>query len=146
MRVLACLVAVWLVSQATAGRPEIPVAWDDAALEGMSMPLAGLGLRPTHAPAEYYRQIPLSRIPRTYPVYALGREPANYMAWLKEQEPEDAIDFGALKTDAEWVKAGELVFNMPFRAAITPVLAESGGRVRRSALPACHRDGTSWVR
>jgi cytochrome c553 len=150
MRTAAAVLALLWLAQASGARPDIPVAWDEAALEKMSMPLAGLGLRPTHAPAEYYRQIPLSRIPRTYPVYAPGREPANYMAWLKEQAPEDAIDFGALTTDADWVKAGELVFNMPFRAAINTAApaeqwrAELGG----SALyPRAAIDGTyPWVR
>lgn len=149
MRLLfAC--ATCLVAQVTMARPDIPIAWDDGALEHMSMPLAGLGLRPTHAPAAYYQRIPISRVPKTYPVYAPGSEPPQYMEWLEAQEPEDAVDFATVRTDDAWVRAGEAVFNMPFRAAINTAAparewrAEFGGS---PLYPRAASDGTyPWVR
>jgi hypothetical protein len=35
------------------------------------------------------------------------------MEWLKKQEPEVAFDSAKLKTRADWIQAGELVFNAP---------------------------------
>jgi len=46
-------------------------------------------------------------------VYAPGKEPAGYLEWLKQQQPESAFDAGALKTEADWIRAGELVFDSP---------------------------------
>jgi hypothetical protein len=50
---------------------------------------------------------------KTYPVYRPSREPAGYMDWLKQQEPEIAFDLSRLRTREDWVKAGEVVFNAP---------------------------------
>src|SRR5262249_48141513 len=33
--------------------------------------------------------------------------------WLKQQEPEAAFDASKLKTEADWIRAGEIVFEAP---------------------------------
>ena len=50
---------------------------------------------------------------KSYPVYALGHEPTGYSEWLTQQEPEMVFDASRLKTPADWIEAGELVFDAP---------------------------------
>ncbi|WP_433967100.1 hypothetical protein [Tunturiibacter gelidiferens] len=54
---------------------------------------------------------------KQYPVYAPGREPAGYMEWLKQQEPivlwDGTTHKPKLKTQADWIKAGEIVLDAP---------------------------------
>lgn len=42
-----------------------------------------------------------------------GRNRLGILEWLKQQEPESAFDASALKTEANWIRAGELVFDSP---------------------------------
>jgi hypothetical protein len=50
---------------------------------------------------------------RTYPVYARDREPAGYMERLATMEPADVFDPRNLKSDDDWIGAGEMVFDAP---------------------------------
>jgi hypothetical protein len=93
--------------------PEIPRTWTDAAVAALEVPLSKPKYSPVHITESAYYKIPMRVIYRTYPVYHPDREPAAYMEWLKTQEPEIAFDAGKLKTEADWIKAGELVFNSP---------------------------------
>jgi hypothetical protein len=109
--------------QAQKGRPgyspEIPRIWDDAAIAELEVPLADPAGSPKHISADYYYRIPVRPIYRSYAVYAPGHEPPGYMDWLKRQEPE--IIWGEdtsgqkhappLNTEADWIKAGEIVFD-----------------------------------
>lgn len=90
-------------------RPEIPVVWDGAAMEGLELPLAS-GLQARHVPADYYYRIPERRVWKTYPIYAPGREPAGYLARLKTLAPEPAFETRALRTKEDWIRAGREVF------------------------------------
>ncbi len=132
-------------------RPQIPKTWDAEALKDFELPLAGLGHSPTHVSSDYYYRIPVTAIPKTYPVYAPDREPPGYLEWLKQQEPQSAVDFQNLKTKDEWIRAGEIVFNSPFRVA-EGVSAENLRQFSGGALyPRAARDGTYpyvryWVR
>jgi hypothetical protein len=47
---------------------------------------------------------------RSYPVYAPGREPAGYREWLKQREPEIIFNASTLRTKADWIQAGKLLF------------------------------------
>lgn len=90
----------------------IPKAWDHGDAETMDLPLAGLGSAPRHQSAAVYYKRPVYRLQRAYPVYAPGREPAGYMEWLRQQEPTILeVDPAALRTEQDWIKAGELLFN-----------------------------------
>jgi hypothetical protein len=99
--------------QAPTFSPQISKIWDEEAFHSMDIPLVGLGQAPTQLPAEYYYKIPIGKIFKTYPVYAPGREPAGYFEWLKQQEPVEAFHPEQLKTEDDWVKAGELIFTNP---------------------------------
>jgi len=134
-----------------AQRPAIPRAWDESGLRGLELPRAGLGHPAHHVAPDYYYRIPIDRVPKTYPVYAPDREPKGYLAWLMEQEPADAIDFSTLSSEADWVRAGQLVFDAPFRAALHGRPGRSAQEWRRfsgSAMyPRSAADGTyPWVR
>ncbi len=111
--------ALLVLLAATLFEPTIPKTWEDAAVAGFELPLANPKYSPVHISEQAYYQIPPRIIYKTYPVYQPDREPAGYMEWLKDQEPEIAFNPSKLKTREEWVKAGELVFNAP--ASFGPV-------------------------
>ncbi len=83
----------------------------------LEVPLANPIGSPKPVPADYYYRIPVRPIYKQYPVYAPGREPAGYMDWLKKQDPvilwDDATHKPKLETEADFIKAGELVFSAP---------------------------------
>ena len=98
---------------------EIPKTWDEEKLATMELPLADSTVKVKHYPADQYYQIPEMSVYKTYPVYIGGKEPPGYYDWLKQQEPEIIFDVSQLKTEDDWIKAGEHVFDMPI--AFTPV-------------------------
>jgi len=110
MRILLVLL---LASAAAAFEPEIPRTWTDEAVKEFELPLAGAGFKTRHiSEADYYR-IPARTIFRAYPVYHPDREPEGYWERLQTLEPEVAFDRTQLETEADWIAAGELVFNAP---------------------------------
>lgn len=94
--------------------PNIPKTWDDAAMAALETPLADARYSPKQVSAEYYYRVPVLPIYQTYPVYAPGKQPPGYLEQLKQQEPVVLWDENgrrpALKTEADWIKAGESVF------------------------------------
>lgn len=107
----------WAQKPGSEFRPAIPKTWDDAAMATLEVPLADPKASPKHVAAEYYYRIPVRPMYKSYPVYAPGHEPPGYMDRLKQQEPvvvwDDKGHAPALKTEAEWIKAGEIVFDSP---------------------------------
>lgn len=93
--------------------PSIPKMWVDTEMAELEVPLADASSSPKHVSAEYYYQMKVRPIYKTYPVYAPGKEPPGYLEMLKQQEPEIVFDPAKLKTEADWIKAGELVFDAP---------------------------------
>lgn len=104
---------VVLVSYIPAFIPAIPRTWDEEKLATMELPLADSTIKVKHYPAEQYYQLPEMSVYKTYPVYIAGKEPPGYYDWLKQQEPEIVFDASQLKTEDDWIKAGEHVFDMP---------------------------------
>lgn len=98
--------------EALPGEPRFaaPRAWDDARLATWALPLAGLGEPPGHASSAQYYAAPIENL-RTYPVYHPDHEPPGYWEWLQGLEPEPLIEVGRERTVAEWVAAGERVFD-----------------------------------
>jgi hypothetical protein len=98
-------------------KPDIPKTWDDQAVATLEVPLAEPSASAKHVSADYYYRIRVRPIYKGYPVYAPGHEPPGYMDWLKEQEPAVLWDDGphrpALESQADWIKAGEIVFDAP---------------------------------
>jgi len=91
----------------------IPKIWDDAEMAALQLPLADASASGKQISADYYYQIPVRTIYKNYPVYVPGKEPPGYLEWLKQQEPQSAFDPGVLKNEADWIRAGELVFDLP---------------------------------
>jgi hypothetical protein len=107
MKALAVLLAV------STFQPKIPKTWKTSDVEALEVPMANPKYSPIHISEVAYYRIPMRIIYKTYPVYHPSREPAGYMDWLKQQEPEIAFDLSRLRTREDWVKAGEVVFNAP---------------------------------
>ena len=93
--------------------PVIPRVWDDAEMAGLQLPLVDSNASPKQISSDYYYRIPVRTIYKNYAVYAPGKEPAGYLEWLKQQEPASAFDASELKTEADWIRAGEIVFDSP---------------------------------
>ena len=102
-------------SQSGAFVPSIPRSWDDAAMSTLEVPLPHPDYSPKAVPSEYYYRIPVRPIFRTYPAYVPGKEPKGYLTSLRQLAPEIVWDDNGhrprLETEADWIKAGELVFD-----------------------------------
>jgi hypothetical protein len=94
--------------------PLVPRTWDDEAMVSVEVPLPQASYSPVHVPSDFYYKIPVRPIYKSYPVYYPGKEPPGYLESLKRQDPEQIkIDFSKFKTEEEWIKAGEIVFDAP---------------------------------
>jgi hypothetical protein len=89
--------------------PNIPKVWDEEALADWATPVAGLNVRPTHISSKEYYSLAIENL-RTYPVYYPGREPEGYWEMLQNVGPQPLIEPEKLKTESEWVAAGQRVF------------------------------------
>jgi hypothetical protein len=110
-RVSTCLLVLgfglWTAVSAQGMR--VPRIWDDAALDEWTTPVAGLNVRPAHYSAAEYYAAPAVNV-RTYPVYHPNREPAGYWEWLQKQKPEPLVDAARMRTNEDWIAAGERAF------------------------------------
>jgi hypothetical protein len=104
---LALAFALWAVVAAQGER--VPRIWDDGALRDWSTPIAALNVRPAHYSAAEYYAAPAVNL-RTYPVYHPDSEPAGYWEWLQKQKPEPLVDATRMRTNADWIEAGERAF------------------------------------
>jgi hypothetical protein len=108
--------------------PSIPRTWDDEAMAMLEIPLAYPSGTPKHVSADYYYKIPVRPIYRQYPVFAPGHEPPGYLDSLKQQEPQIVWDDKGhaplLRTEADWIRAGELVFDAPINYGFTAYFEE----------------------
>ena len=87
--------------------------WTHENLDSLEVPLAVSNVSPVHAAPDYYYSIPVRLIYKTYPIYHPGKEPSGYLGWLRQQEPEIIFDASQLKTEEDWLRAGEIVFDAP---------------------------------
>ena len=94
--------------------PEIPKTWDAAALASLEVPHPDQRYSPVAVPVEYYYSVPIRPVYKTYPVYAPGREPDHYLEWLRQQEPQVIFEPARLRSEDDWIRAGEQVFDAPF--------------------------------
>jgi hypothetical protein len=107
--------AVWVAIAAFGAgdppfRPDIPKVWDDQAVATMEVPLVQRDRSPRYISSAEYYALPVRPIYRSYPMYVAGREPAGYLDSLKQKEPEILFDPARLRTRADWIRAGKLVF------------------------------------
>ena len=97
------------VTQAVA----VPRMWDARELAAFEVPLVQADRSAQHAAPDFYYRLVPRPIYKSYPIYAPGHEPAGYMDWLAQQEPQIAFDPVSLKSEADWIAAGETVFDAP---------------------------------
>jgi hypothetical protein len=95
----------------------IPKVWDDAIMPALELPSVEPAYTPQQIKADYYYKIPVRPIYRSYPVYRPDKEPKGYYEGLLQKEPEilwdDKDHRPDLKTEADWLRAGEMVFDSP---------------------------------
>jgi len=96
-------------ADSNAWSPRIPKVWDEAELASWVTPLAGLNLRPVHISAKEYYSMPEYNL-RSYPVYMPGREPEGYWKMLQRVGAQPLFEPAKLKTEADWIAAGERIF------------------------------------
>ena len=128
--------------------PVIPRVWVDAEMVGLQLPLSDSTASPKQVSSDYYYRIPARTIYKNYPVYAPGKEPDGYLESLKQLEPQSAFDPGVLKTEADWIRAGELVFDSPVSYDNIAQIADvrNPDWYKKLAIPAT-KDGTlPWFR
>ena len=94
-------------------KPEIPRMWVDSEVAALELPLADSNGSPKHISADYYYRMPVRPIYKSYPIYAPGKEPPGYLERLRKVEPQVTFDASRLRTEEDWIKAGELVFDSP---------------------------------
>ena len=119
LRQIAALVligpAAAMLVHAQRATTAVPRTWDDDAVAALEVPLANPEFSARHVSSNYYYRMRVRPIHKTYPVYAPGKEPAGYIEWLKQQEPQVVFDPAKLRTESDWIRAGELVFDAPIR-------------------------------
>jgi hypothetical protein len=94
--------------------PQIPKTWDDQAMATLEVPLADAAASPVPVSADYYYRIPVRPIYKAYPVYHPSKEPSGFFERLKTLEPELVrLDSSTLRTEKDWIQAGEVVFDTP---------------------------------
>jgi hypothetical protein len=101
--------------------PVTPRTWEKEAIASVELPLASTGVPPEHIPSDYYYQMPVRPIYKSYPIYAPRKEPRGYFEQLKQLEPEIVFVPAKLKTEADWIKAGELGFDAPIAYDSDPI-------------------------
>lgn len=94
-------------------KPEIPRTWDSAALADFMLPLPDTTVIVKPISAEYYYSLPVRTIYKSYPMYHPDYEPEGYLDSLRQLKPEVAFDPSQLKTEEDWIRAGEVVFDAP---------------------------------
>lgn len=95
-------------------KPAIPKVWDERALRELELPLANAKATPQYPSADYYYSIPEVVVYKSYssnPPQGMNED--DYLAWLRQQDPELAFDPAQLRTKEDWVRAGERVFHAP---------------------------------
>jgi hypothetical protein len=91
---------------------EIPKAWDIEKLYSMHLPLPDTSIELEPVSEEYYYALPQRVAYKAYPFYMPGKEPEGYYESLREKEPEVIFDASDIKTENDWIKAGEIIYDM----------------------------------
>ena len=128
--------------------PVIPKVWDDDEMASLHVPLADQAAVPRQISADYYYSIPVRPIYKSYPVYSLDQEPAGYFDKLKQLEPEIAFDGTQLKSEADWTRAGEIVFDAPvnYDTVVTAAQVRDPQWYKHLAVPATKDGVLPWFR
>ena len=106
------------------GSVAIPKAWNEEGLASLEVPLPDARFSPVAVAPDYYYRVPALTIYKSYPVYGPGREPSGYLELVRQAEPEIVFDPATLKTEEDWIHAGELVFDAPIFYDVVTTVAE----------------------
>jgi hypothetical protein len=96
-------------ASATSWVPNVPRVWDEQALADWALPIAGLGVAPTHMTSDEYYALPEENL-RSYPVYMPNLEPPGYWDEIRSVGPRPLFERETLETEADWIAAGKRVF------------------------------------
>lgn len=107
------LALLLLASQRPEWLVDIPKTWDLKEIKRFHLPPPDTSVEVTYAPEEYYNSLPEHVIYKTYPVYVEEQEPEGYLDSIRNLEPEVVFDLSKIKTQEDWIKAGEAVFHWP---------------------------------
>lgn len=120
-----------------AQQPVVPTTWDARELASFELPLVHADRSAQHAAPGYYYRLAVRPIYKSYPIYAPGREPTGYREWLAQQEPALAFDASTLQSDADWIAAGEEVFDAPlgYGATFTIAAVRDRGWYEQNRVP-----------
>jgi len=92
---------------------DIPKTWDLKEIKRFHLPPPDPSVEVVYASEEYYNSLEEHVIYKTYPFYTREKEPEGYLDSLRKLEPEIAFDLSKIKTQEDWIKAGEAVFHWP---------------------------------
>lgn len=94
-------------------KPPIPKAWDIQQLKSMHLPYPDTSAKLGFVTEEYYNQIPVRVSYKSYPFFMPGKEPKQYYDSLAKLEPVINFREEDLQTEDDWLKAGELIYELP---------------------------------
>ena len=81
-----------------------PRTWSAESVSTFELPLASAEHSPVHVSSDFYYQLPVWPVYRSYPIYHPDREPPGYRQWLHDWEPEVVFDERGLVTDRQWIR------------------------------------------
>jgi hypothetical protein len=91
----------------------IPKTWDVEKLHTQHLPYPDTTMVAEPVSEDYYYALPVRVAYKMYPFYMPGKEPKGYYEWLRKQDPEIIFNAADIKTEADWIKAGETIYDMP---------------------------------
>ena len=94
-------------------KADIPKVWDIERIKSMHMPMPDSSEVMSPVSEEYYYNLPERVAYKAYQFYMPGKEPKGYYEWLRQQQPEIIFNAADLKTEDDWIKAGEIIYDMP---------------------------------
>jgi len=113
MVLLTIIVSTVLLSFGIRKTADIPKLWDMKKLKSAHLPLVDKSIEVLPIAEDLYNKLPERIAFKTYKFYMPGSEPKGYYEWLLQQEPEIVFDASKIKTEEDWIKAGELIYDMP---------------------------------
>jgi hypothetical protein len=137
----ALAVSFVLAASTSAGPPVVPLTWDEAALSSgiLSPPIAGVAI--TRVKAAYYYRMRERVMYRQYPVYGSKSEPPGYLEKLRQAAPQVVFEASRIKTDQDWILAGQEVFRTPITLFPVEMLPHFRSILERTGVPLA-ADGT----
>lgn len=91
---------------------DVPSTWDMKEIKRFHLPPPDSTVEVVYAPEAYYNSLSEHNIHETYPYYVKEYQPEGYLDSLKKLKPK-VIDFSKIRTQEDWIKAGEAVFHWP---------------------------------